>query len=197
MCLNLRHDDIAEPLLAVCTGLGNLSIDLPDLKKLPPLIAPLLLKRLHAPLNPLFREFPPNHQFFALITHLGLTWADRLRLEDPEYTRRLALMPQLTHLSFDSGAGIPIYLRLPETCRLLTVLVVFAIGASAEPDEHHLSALSRDPRFVMMGRMYSLKDWQMGAHAGIDYWTRAEDFISKQRSGEIDGVFSVVLELRA
>jgi hypothetical protein len=28
-------------------------------------------------LNPLFRDLPPNHQFFALITHLGLTWADR------------------------------------------------------------------------------------------------------------------------
>ncbi|KAJ6574582.1 hypothetical protein B0H19DRAFT_1063526 [Mycena capillaripes] len=27
---------------------------------------------------------------------------------------------------------------------------------------------------------------QMGAHAGLDYWTRAEDFIVKRRSGEID-----------
>jgi hypothetical protein len=101
------------------------------------------------------------------------------------------------HLSFGSRAGIPICLRLLETCRLLTVLVVIAVGASAVPDEHHLSALSRDLRFVMMSRMYSLKDWQTGEHAGIDYWTRAEDFISKRRLGEIDGVFSVVLELRA
>ncbi|KAJ7871108.1 hypothetical protein B0H13DRAFT_1043927 [Mycena leptocephala] len=83
MCLNLRHDDIAEPLLAVCTGLENLSINLPDLKKLPPLIAPLLLKHLHAPLNPLFRDLPLNHQFFALITHLGLTWADRRTRSTP------------------------------------------------------------------------------------------------------------------
>jgi hypothetical protein len=121
---------------------------------------------------------------------------DLLPPENPEYIQRLALMPQLTHLSIDRGAGINICLRLLETCRLLTVLVFIAARASAG-DEHHLSALSRDPRFVIMRKMHYIKDWQMGAHGGIDYWTHAEDFISKRRSGEIDGVSTVVPELRA
>ncbi|KAJ7301798.1 hypothetical protein DFH08DRAFT_827183 [Mycena albidolilacea] len=38
-------------------------------------------------------------------------------------------------------------------------------------------------------------DWQMGAHMGRDYWSRAERFIALRRSGEIDGVASILCAL--
>ncbi|KAJ6463149.1 hypothetical protein C8R47DRAFT_1202082 [Mycena vitilis] len=44
--------------------------------------------------------------------------------------------------------------------------------------------LAEDVRFVSMVS----DDWVMGALAGVDYWTRAEDFIAKRRSGEINSL---------
>jgi hypothetical protein len=47
--------------------------------------------------------------------------------------------------------------------------------------------LRRDIRFVLMWCEEFEKDWQMGAHAGADYWACAEAFVTRRRSGEIDG----------
>ncbi|KAJ6574327.1 hypothetical protein B0H19DRAFT_1063302 [Mycena capillaripes] len=51
------------------------------------------------------------------------------------------------------------------------------------PDEPELA---KDQRVVAMVYRSESKDWTTGAHTGIDYWSRDEDFIVKRRSGEID-----------
>jgi hypothetical protein len=49
-----------------------------------------------------------------------------------------------------------------------------------------LEVLAADPRFVITPVRYYFKDWQMDALTGRDYWARADEFIAKRQSGEID-----------
>ncbi|KAJ7088093.1 hypothetical protein C8R44DRAFT_892893 [Mycena epipterygia] len=56
------------------------------------------------------------------------------------------------------------------------------------PNPSSVTELSRDFRFVAMCCEHYHLDWQMGACAGVDYWSRAESFIAKRRSGEIDAL---------
>ncbi|KAJ7480301.1 hypothetical protein B0H11DRAFT_1916041 [Mycena galericulata] len=53
-------------------------------------------------------------------------------------------------------------------------------------DHPELKDLAKDPHFVQMACSHYIKDWQMGALTGVDYWSRAEEFIAKRRSGKID-----------
>ncbi|KAJ7841718.1 hypothetical protein B0H14DRAFT_3457307 [Mycena olivaceomarginata] len=54
------------------------------------------------------------------------------------------------------------------------------------PDEGR--KLTKDPRFVIMDCRYQANDWEVGAHTGIDYWSRAGDLVAKRLSGEIDAL---------
>ncbi|KAJ6535254.1 hypothetical protein DFH09DRAFT_1325083 [Mycena vulgaris] len=49
-----------------------------------------------------------------------------------------------------------------------------------------LESVARDPRFVVMSVTSYIEDWQRGALSGIDYWARADQFITKRISGEIE-----------
>ncbi|KAJ7461188.1 hypothetical protein FB451DRAFT_490354 [Mycena latifolia] len=178
----LLHDNFAggfTAILSVCTGVENLWLtsvkdDLSVLKSLP-------LKHLYANLDPIFRIFSPAHPVFSRITHLEL-------FDYPDDTTvlssRLPLIPQLTHLSFNHHNLLSICPHLLQTCTSLSVLV-------CHDPWHNLrsgsaAALSSDVRFVVMHHSEFLLDWQMGVYTGLDYWTRAESFIAKRRSGEID-----------
>ncbi|KAJ7616528.1 hypothetical protein FB45DRAFT_1063956 [Roridomyces roridus] len=46
--------------------------------------------------------------------------------------------------------------------------------------------LARDPRFVWMMCAQFIQDWHMGALSGVDYWTRAEDFVTRRRAGLLE-----------
>jgi hypothetical protein len=69
-------------------------------------------------------------------------------------------------------------------CKSLTVLIILAPVPERRPIE--LETLADDHRFVMMSLDAYLADWQHGTLTGRDYWTRADAFISKRISGEID-----------
>jgi len=56
------------------------------------------------------------------------------------------------------------------------------ISIAGLPDEQ---ALAKDPRFVMMG-WEGVRDWRIGTHGGVDYWARAEEWVTKRKSGEVD-----------
>ncbi|KAJ6476770.1 hypothetical protein C8R47DRAFT_1290093 [Mycena vitilis] len=55
-------------------------------------------------------------------------------------------------------------------------------------EECGVTDLAQDVRLVTMSSDKSLEDWVMGAYAGVDYWSRAEEFIAKRRSGEINSL---------
>ncbi|KAJ7087511.1 hypothetical protein C8R44DRAFT_991359 [Mycena epipterygia] len=172
-------DDAYQLVLSACTCLENLWVN-DDLSDKIPLFAPLRLKQLYAIVSPLLRTLTPIHPFFSKITHLEV-------LDPPDdlenWIRPLSLIPQLTHLSFsDDEAYIPMCLELLEACKFLAVLVYLQY----EPGPLDVADLSKDPRFVVMSCTYHVWDWQMGVYAGKDYWSRAESFIAKRRSGEMD-----------
>ncbi|KAJ7147835.1 hypothetical protein C8R43DRAFT_1129391 [Mycena crocata] len=102
----------------------------------------------------------------------------------------LSLLSQLTHLqvSFDANGFIRISLPLLRTCKSLTVLICLNTFHGYQGADKLIQAegLQQEPQFVAMSFQYFCNDRQMGAHAGVDYWTRADDFIAKRRSGEID-----------
>ncbi|KAJ7088124.1 hypothetical protein C8R44DRAFT_819515 [Mycena epipterygia] len=166
-----------EYILSICRGVEDLWINY-DLTEIISVIEPLRLKHLHAHALPFLRTLTPIHAFFSQITHLELMDTR----EDLETWSELYLIPQLTHLSFNDNAFAPLCGELLDTCKSLAVLVFQGSQRNPSP----LAGLSHDFRFVAMRCFYYHLDWQMGAYAGMDYWSRAESFIAKRRSGEVD-----------
>ncbi|KAJ7127280.1 hypothetical protein C8R43DRAFT_1211138 [Mycena crocata] len=116
------------------------------------------------------------------ITHLELF--DTLDDEADDFAG-LALIPHLSHLSFNTGFN-PVFSVLLDTCKSLQVLVILEDHPSTTEDFPGVAALAEDLRFISMTCIECIQDWHMGAHTGIDYGWRAEEFIAKRQSGEID-----------
>jgi hypothetical protein len=156
----------------------------------------LPLKRLYCHLTQLFgsaAQIDFTHRMFSQITHLQLfDYVDSV-----DIWPGLALIPHLTHIAFLNifprlgPHFIPLSLRLLNTCTSLRVLVLIEAAPGTPPDVH-LQQLAEDGRFVCIRAilMGFEENWYVGAHTGIDFWSRAEDFISKRRSGEIPGELS-------
>ncbi|KAJ7461197.1 hypothetical protein FB451DRAFT_1269191 [Mycena latifolia] len=143
---------------------------------------------LYTDLDPFLRTFSPAHAVFSQITHIELfEWGNDTTI----WLSRLPLIPQLTHLSWTDAGVIPIFSRLLETCKSLSVLVYLSKW-DEEVYETYTPALAKDGRFVAIphGHVQTsfLRDWQRGIHTELDYWGRAESFIAKRRSGEIDAL---------
>ncbi|KAJ7088109.1 hypothetical protein C8R44DRAFT_819487 [Mycena epipterygia] len=159
-------------ILSICSGVHNLWVA-NDLTQMISVMEPLRLKHFYAKILPFLHTLTPFHPFFSQITHLDLM--DALDARDLETWSELYLIPQLTHLSFNDDAFLPLCGELLETCKSLTVLVFL----ESIPDPSSVTELSRDFRFVGMCCEYYHLDWQMGAYAG---------FIAKRRFGEIDAL---------
>ncbi|KAJ7480275.1 hypothetical protein B0H11DRAFT_2233398 [Mycena galericulata] len=193
LCLNLVFDPVAEFILSASPGVEDLWIVSYGAgnASLLPIISPLPLKRLHCCLEALFipdTQIDFTHQLFSHITHLEI-FTDN----NPEVTQpwsEIALIPHLTHLGFNYENFLHLSPAILNTCKSLRVLVFLMINISEYPpliEEHpELDDLVKDPRFVQMACAQYIKDWQMGALTGVDYWSRAEEFIAKRKSGEID-----------
>ncbi|KAJ7120028.1 hypothetical protein C8R44DRAFT_736884 [Mycena epipterygia] len=107
----------------------------------------------------------------------------------------LAQIPHLSHLAFDiDDHSFLEPLTLLRTCVSLRVLVELYSG-DEDPFGGHddTGKFAEDPRDVAMECASFTADWQMGAHMGADYRSRAEAFIAKRMSGEIDVVFFIYI----
>ncbi|KAJ7121819.1 hypothetical protein C8R43DRAFT_1112098 [Mycena crocata] len=147
-----------------------------------PAIAALPLKRLHCNLDDLFPSYSQisfTHQLFSHLTHL---W-HLSHVGDPAIWPGLALLPHLTHLAFNSEDFIPLFLTFLDTCKSLRVLVHLQFSGADPP--HIEVQLAEDTRFLSMDFGDIIDDWQIGAHTGIDFWSRAEDFVVLRKSGQI------------
>ncbi|KAF7351937.1 hypothetical protein MVEN_01155700 [Mycena venus] len=178
----------ADLILSTCSGVENLSIAGIRQRTALPALAGLALKRLYCNLDGLFgsqEKIDFTHGLFAHLTHLDLFYLGNIL---PTTLSGLALVPHLSHLSFQdddyrSHPSAP--LALLQTCKSLRVLVslISRKGDHARVDD---TGILSYPRFVRMARRPYAADWQMGAHAGDDYWVRAEAFIARRISGEVD-----------
>ncbi|KAJ7645162.1 hypothetical protein DFH06DRAFT_595258 [Mycena polygramma] len=167
-------------VLSVCTAVENLGIsyhseeyEVYDLLEAVAPNLPLRRLNLYGDLLTLYRATP----VLSNITHLEVfSLAIAISAE-------LLLLPQLTHLAY-SRAPISDCLTVLGMCRVLRVLVAF--DTDLAPDDLAPAAIAHGVDFVRMTRVSYLKDWQRGALTGADFWSRAEDFIARRRSGQID-----------
>ncbi|KAJ7168472.1 hypothetical protein C8R46DRAFT_1091741 [Mycena filopes] len=205
--LNLRDSSYpmtreeAHFIISACTGVENLIVTDSDasilsedfLRNLRP------LKRLSIGLQRLFHPsvafFRPhlgpapidfNHRVFSQLTHLEIS--DLLNFDTTQWVE-LAILPALTHLSFHHGTIVPLFKLLLDTpTTSLEVLVLLTPSAPTWETQGGLrdTPLVQDARFVAMSCLDRHRDWQMGAHSGDDYWSRAEEFVAQRRAGRVD-----------
>ncbi|KAJ7710615.1 hypothetical protein B0H17DRAFT_1027434 [Mycena rosella] len=180
------HTDDVEAIVSACPAVENLWVLVNGIHNLLPLIQNLPLKRLHVHSTQLFASLSKNdftHRVFAHITHLEIFDSYIITGIDLEVWSGISLIPNLSHLSFNDEEFLTLCTMLLRTCNSLRVLVLLDVDP---PDVLEQPELVKDHRFVCMGCSQHVKDWQMGAHMGVDYWSRAEEFVAKRRSGEID-----------
>ncbi|KAK7028720.1 hypothetical protein R3P38DRAFT_2704579 [Favolaschia claudopus] len=98
----------------------------------------------------------------------------------------LASLSVLTHLCLDDKLAAQIVKPTLGNCKQLEV-VIWALWdgtRNAVYDAQNLSVT--DCRLVVMDMPIFEDDWEEGARFGKDFWVRADAFLAKKRSGEID-----------
>ncbi|KAJ6562724.1 hypothetical protein DFH09DRAFT_1364274 [Mycena vulgaris] len=165
LMLHLVSLDQCKTALAACSGVENLWIMLtgtPDPASCIAVGSMSQLRHLHCDFEELcWLGITFAHPSFSHITHLELFH----RLNDDEWAG-LTGLAHLTHLSFNAYG----------------VLQAFGV----HPLCVQISACF-DPRFVIIPIITThTEDWKRGALTGVDYWARADAFIAKRISGEID-----------
>ncbi|KAJ7203544.1 hypothetical protein GGX14DRAFT_461444 [Mycena pura] len=189
LLLHNMPETVSQIILSASSAVEDLRIVTSEANSfLLPFIGVLPLKRLYCYLGELFTDEAQidfGHPLFSRLTHLELF--DELATD--RYFD-LALIPHLTHLAFNTPAFLDMSLTLLKTCKSLHVLVLVLRpyqGHIQRAVKHEaLGQLSEDPRFVQIVCSEWLDNWRSGALTGSDYWSRAEDFIARRRSGEID-----------
>ncbi|KAK7058035.1 hypothetical protein R3P38DRAFT_2844072 [Favolaschia claudopus] len=138
------------------------------------------------------------HPLFRNLTHLELIDlpARSGSLRRPFYAQ-LVLIPELTHISFNSAAlAIGIHPTLVKIKKLQCIVI---LGLPLRPHESELnsSSLVPDDRFVYIRQTDFQRDWFDCAKGGGGYWGIAEMFLAARRKGDIDREHSVVLHCSA
>ncbi|KAJ7636376.1 hypothetical protein FB45DRAFT_906483 [Roridomyces roridus] len=127
-----------------------------------------------------------THPVFSGITHLEMC-------DSAPTTNVLAAlqsMPGLTHVAFNASM-VRFSMHLTMVVEFLSVrtsvrVVVLLSVNRLEPPASVPKEVMREPRIVWMTCAHYIKDWHQGTLTGEDYWVRAESFVSKRKSGEIE-----------
>ncbi|KAJ6485194.1 hypothetical protein DFH09DRAFT_1211028 [Mycena vulgaris] len=148
------------------------------------------LKYLHCTLDDFLCLVPvPSfcHPLFANITHLEMLeefYFDVHATDPPGW--RFASLPCLTHLAFNSAFMVPVCVHVLTLQYLRAVILLQCTPTDLQSSEIEVEVFAADPRFVMTSGQNCGNHWQMGVLTGRDYWARADAFIAKRISGEID-----------
>ncbi|KAJ7112028.1 hypothetical protein C8R43DRAFT_1113438 [Mycena crocata] len=177
-------DEDVTWLLTTCTRIGNLFVMGFQIDKHLPVISALPLERLDCDLRGLFSgisgiEF--THTLFSHLTHLRYFG----RVGTPDTWSGLALIPCLTHLAFYHREFIPLCLGFLDSCKSLLILVHLQFGTVSGELRDIDIRLAEDPRFLSMSAPNFAEDWRNGAHTGVDFWTHAEAFLDRRKSGQV------------
>ncbi|KAJ7670088.1 hypothetical protein DFH06DRAFT_1293979 [Mycena polygramma] len=175
-------------LLSACCNVENLFLAAQTLGTVQPL--EIQSKRLHCTLGTMFGTGPIDftYRMFTSLTHLEIF--DVPVGIDEGVWLALARLPRLTHLAFNDEEYLPMCVTLLRAWPSLQVLVIILRYGEAERgwdlfDQCGVMELVQDPRVVVLVCDDFLQDWIRGAHAGTDYWSRAEDFVAKRKSREV------------
>ncbi|KAJ7641953.1 hypothetical protein FB45DRAFT_901413 [Roridomyces roridus] len=196
LCINAVALPEALRVLPGSTSIDNLWIstdgwDYP----LWPLIGALRPRRLHCYLETLLYDprhpIGLDHDFFGNITHLEILRVFHVEVV-PEICEGLEGLGNLTHLAFNDWVFVPMSMGLLRGCAKLRVLVF--LGPQTLDVTENLRELCKEARFVQMSCTERIKDWHMGAVGGVDYWSRAEEFVEMRRRGEVDPLQFAILD---
>ncbi|KAJ7662770.1 hypothetical protein DFH06DRAFT_357818 [Mycena polygramma] len=186
--LGLQSEDL-EPgdrlcLLRVCNRVTNFgawrsSTD----PTLLPLLAQMRIQRLAVNVGLLFGgPIELNHALFRSVTHLDMFGSAGVVEPLPQ----LSTLPALTHLCLDHLiARDDALLALAECPRLNILLVQWSI---MEEDDYMDEQVPHvyDIRFVIGTYGDYWDDWVAGAKGFPDAWSKADDFVTRKRRGEIE-----------
>ncbi|KAJ7768270.1 hypothetical protein B0H16DRAFT_1716290 [Mycena metata] len=112
----------------------------------------------------------------------------------------LTTMPALTHLCVSRDVPVDIVRRLLNECAPLQILVNMWADLAYNRDKAQEIAASRqragvtDVRFVLVLCDNYLKDWEVGARGGVDFWAAADAFVARKRRGEIEAASILIQE---
>ncbi|KAK7033753.1 hypothetical protein R3P38DRAFT_2914801, partial [Favolaschia claudopus] len=130
------------------------------------------------------------HPLFRNLTHLELTDLPARHgsgsLHRSAFYAQLILIPELTHISFNSAAlAIGIH---PTLAKIKTLRCIVILGLPLRPHESELnsSSLIPDDRFVYIRQTDFQRDWFDCAKGGGGYWGIAEVFLAARRKGDVD-----------
>jgi hypothetical protein len=131
-----------------------------------------------------------TYHSFSKITHLEIFGdADSVTAQ-----RALAAFPNLSHFALNNTQCVLSCQQFLDTYNSLRAFIILETP-SAEPYPG-LETLADDVRFVMMPNDSYHSDWVQGALTGRDYWARADAFIARRISGEIDSASFVIFAYR-
>ncbi|KAJ7744008.1 hypothetical protein DFH07DRAFT_978687 [Mycena maculata] len=175
-----------DTILKACTGITSLvawtGLNGNNLSALASLDS---LRRLLIDMQDVFGTNPRNcfaHSLFRNITHLEIN-----EFPYDEFTG-IALIPHLTHFSFND-AGLCAALRPGfHSCAQLTCIILLCGVAAAKTDVVMAAAqpLLEDGRFVIISQSNFRADWYRGVYTGNDYWALGDAFLAARRAGKVD-----------
>ncbi|KAJ7915066.1 hypothetical protein B0H13DRAFT_2324721 [Mycena leptocephala] len=91
-------------------------------------------------------------------------------------------LPCLTHLSFSDYCISELLQTALNTCAVLELLVVVWMEDAEAEDVQNASQIT-DPRFCMIPCQFFENDWELGAWGGSDFWSRADELVTRIKSG--------------
>lgn len=128
-------------------------------------------------------QLPLTHPLFLSVTYLDILPASEVPGVWADWSH-LAALPALTHLCLGKeilGAILP---QLVVQCPRLVVIST-AIFSASQADLFADNLPVNDVRVVVRIILDYVVDWETGARSGVDFWVRAERFITRKRRGEI------------
>ncbi|KAJ7670070.1 hypothetical protein DFH06DRAFT_1293966 [Mycena polygramma] len=188
------RDSDAAIILSTCSNVQNLWLQPWSEVVVPQRNLPL--KRLHSWLSALFPSGHPDftHPMFASITHLEIF--DTAAYIDEQVLSALTLLRSLTHLAVkNDNEYLPMrfgLLRPSTSLRVVALLLDRADWDVDVPSFRDVPELALDARFVIIHCPRHLDAWILEARNGQDSWSRAEDFIAKRTSREVDDKVAII-----
>ncbi|KAJ7607239.1 hypothetical protein FB45DRAFT_1135793 [Roridomyces roridus] len=123
--------------------------------------------------RPIYQSLTHLDLFGASFDFIGSVWP------------QIARCPALTHLAIYSDCEIAAAEHVLSNCERIKVLIYMS-EERAKTHVYEEILLGHDGFITMTfdDEEYQ-RDWEIGARGGVDFWTRADQFIAKKKRGEI------------
>jgi hypothetical protein len=171
--------DMDELLLRCTGGIDFVAAGAYVTPRLLPILEQIQVQRLSIHLKNLFPEriMDLHHPLFSSVTHLH---SFDLSIQEP-FHLQLSQLPALTHLRVHTYFPYTVLSAILAECRSLRVVVTVSDLRAAS------NSPVTDSRFVALIMRGGWTMLEFGARSGIDFWTRAEEFLASKVRGEIEG----------